>query len=59
MCAEHGTGCGAAAVTARRDGTAAAAGVDALPVAQPTSNGVCEQISGRPRPPAESIPTPR
>ncbi|MFH7341180.1 phosphatase PAP2 family protein [Streptomyces sp. KHY 26] len=35
---------------------AAVAGLAALTVAQLVSNGVCKQVSGRPRPPKEWIP---
>ncbi|MFF1721137.1 phosphatase PAP2 family protein [Streptomyces sviceus] len=52
--------CGAAAVMAWKGGgrgrRAAAAGLAALAVAQLVSNGLCKQLAGRPRPPAEWIP---
>ncbi|MYT10138.1 MULTISPECIES: phosphatase PAP2 family protein [Streptomyces] len=52
--------CGAAAVMAWKGGgrgrRAAATGLAALAVAQLVSNGVCKQLAGRPRPPAEWIP---
>ncbi|WP_330324107.1 phosphatase PAP2 family protein [Streptomyces pseudovenezuelae] len=52
--------CGAAVVMAwkggRRGRRAAAAGLAALAMAQLVSNGLCKQLAGRPRPPAEWIP---
>ncbi|WP_259294437.1 phosphatase PAP2 family protein [Streptomyces canus] len=52
--------CGAAVVMACKGGwrgrRAAAAGLAALAVAQLVSNGLCKQLAGRPRPPAEWIP---
>ena len=52
--------CGAAALMAWQGGwrgrRAAAAGLGALVVAQLVSNGLCKQLAGRPRPPAEWIP---
>lgn len=52
--------CGAAAVMAaaggRRGRRAAGSGLAALIVAQLVSNGLCKQLSDRPRPPKEWIP---
>ncbi|MFF7171157.1 phosphatase PAP2 family protein [Streptomyces pseudovenezuelae] len=52
--------CGAAVVMAWKGGgrgrRAAAAGLAALAMAQLVSNGLCKQLAGRPRPPAEWIP---
>ncbi|SEB66503.1 undecaprenyl-diphosphatase [Streptomyces sp. 2131.1] len=52
--------CGAAAVMAWGGGgrgrKAAVAGLAALTLAQLVSNGVCKQVSNRPRPPEEWIP---
>ncbi|MEW2293066.1 phosphatase PAP2 family protein [Streptomyces sp. NPDC006743] len=52
--------CGAAVAMAwvggREGRKAAVAGVTALLLAQLVSNGVCKQVSGRPRPPKEWIP---